>query len=181
MPPTSLPGHIALHGCQQGQAILGDKYYYAHAGYNEWADTNHIIVLYPQVVVSFSRLLTRSGAGTSGVTITPTTTPRRAATRWRRSKMVDRLTSGHPALPAPTGLAASLVSDSALTLSWDSVAASTGYNIYRGSGGAPADGAAERQPADRRPTGTPGLSRAPPTPIWSAPWTAAAEGAASPR
>ncbi len=40
--------HIAIHGCLQGAKRLGDKYYMG-TGYNEIADTNKIIVLYPQV------------------------------------------------------------------------------------------------------------------------------------
>ncbi|OWY41080.1 depolymerase [Xenophilus sp. AP218F] len=40
--------HIALHGCQQSAGKVGDAYY-AHAGYNAWADANRILVLYPQV------------------------------------------------------------------------------------------------------------------------------------
>lgn len=39
--------HVALHGCRQYAGAVGDAYY-AHAGYNEWADGNRIIVLYPQ-------------------------------------------------------------------------------------------------------------------------------------
>ncbi len=48
--------HVAFHGCSQypgasyaagPQGKMGDTYV-KHAGYNEWADTNRIIVLYPQ-------------------------------------------------------------------------------------------------------------------------------------
>lgn len=39
--------HIAIHGCRQGAAVIGDTYY-TQTGYNEIADTNKIIVLYPQ-------------------------------------------------------------------------------------------------------------------------------------
>jgi poly(3-hydroxybutyrate) depolymerase len=39
--------HVALHGCLQDFDDIGDKYI-AQAGYNEWADTNHLIILYPQ-------------------------------------------------------------------------------------------------------------------------------------
>ena len=39
--------HIALHGCEQPEEKIGDAF--AHqAGYNRWADTNNIIVLFPQ-------------------------------------------------------------------------------------------------------------------------------------
>jgi poly(3-hydroxybutyrate) depolymerase len=41
--------HVAFHGCQQGRAAVGDAFA-RHAGYNRWADTNRIIVLYPQVI-----------------------------------------------------------------------------------------------------------------------------------
>ncbi|MEN9848897.1 MAG: hypothetical protein RL368_1637 [Pseudomonadota bacterium] len=43
--------HIAFHGCLQGAAQIGDKYY-STTGYNEIADTNKIIVLYPQAQIS---------------------------------------------------------------------------------------------------------------------------------
>jgi len=39
--------HIAFHGCEQYQELIGDEFY-ARAGYNEWAETNRIIILYPQ-------------------------------------------------------------------------------------------------------------------------------------
>ncbi len=45
--------HVAFHGCLQGASLVGDAFY-AHAGLNEWADTNHIVVLYPQVQKSGS-------------------------------------------------------------------------------------------------------------------------------
>lgn len=128
--------HIALHGCQQGQATLGDKYY-AHAGYNQWADTNHLIVLYPQAVASLSAPTNPLGCwdfwGYNNATNYATRSGDQLAAI---KKMVDRLTSGHPALPAPTGLAASSVSDHALALSWDSVTGAAGYNIYRGGAAA---------------------------------------------
>jgi predicted peptidase len=45
--------HVAIHGCRQGAAVIGDTYY-TTTGYNEIADTNKIIVLYPQVEPSQS-------------------------------------------------------------------------------------------------------------------------------
>ena len=41
--------HIALHGCAQDEGDIG-KLYVDESGYNAWADTNRIIVLYPQTV-----------------------------------------------------------------------------------------------------------------------------------
>jgi len=43
--------HVALHGCAQNDAAVGDAFY-KHAGYNGWADTNNMIVLYPQAMVT---------------------------------------------------------------------------------------------------------------------------------
>jgi poly(3-hydroxybutyrate) depolymerase len=54
VPKTCEPGaakrcrlHIVLHGCLQSAEIMNDTFY-RHIGVNEWADTNGILVLYPQ-------------------------------------------------------------------------------------------------------------------------------------
>jgi poly(3-hydroxybutyrate) depolymerase len=39
--------HVAFHGCLQDQANIGDDYV-RNAGYNGWADSNRIVILYPQ-------------------------------------------------------------------------------------------------------------------------------------
>lgn len=39
--------HVAFHGCKQSVAAVGTSFYQS-AGYNQWADTNKMIVLYPQ-------------------------------------------------------------------------------------------------------------------------------------
>lgn len=39
--------HVALHGCQMTPDYIQDQFV-KFAGYNEWAETNNIIVLYPQ-------------------------------------------------------------------------------------------------------------------------------------
>ncbi|WP_407157090.1 hypothetical protein [Bradyrhizobium sp. STM 3557] len=43
--------HIALHGCAQDVGRIGRRFV-DETGYNAWADTNHLIVLYPQVKAS---------------------------------------------------------------------------------------------------------------------------------
>ena len=54
VPPVCAAGsvrckvHVALHGCAQSAESVGDKFY-TQAGYNHWADSNNILVLYPQV------------------------------------------------------------------------------------------------------------------------------------
>jgi len=40
--------HVAFHGCRQGREFLEDRFARS-AGFNEWAEPNDIIVLYPQV------------------------------------------------------------------------------------------------------------------------------------
>ena len=43
--------HIALHGCEQSREAVGDTFV-KDSGYAEVADTNRIIVLFPQVKAS---------------------------------------------------------------------------------------------------------------------------------
>lgn len=43
--------HVVFHGCQQSAAKVGDAFA-AGAGYNEWAEANKLLVLYPQVASS---------------------------------------------------------------------------------------------------------------------------------
>ncbi len=45
---SSCAVHVALHGCEQGAAVIGDRFYNG-TGYNEFADANNMIILYPQV------------------------------------------------------------------------------------------------------------------------------------
>jgi poly(3-hydroxybutyrate) depolymerase len=55
--PTTCSGgvhcrvHVALHGCLQNAETIQQDYI-LHAGYNKWADTNAIIVLYPQTTAT---------------------------------------------------------------------------------------------------------------------------------
>ncbi len=43
--------HVAFHGCLQGASKIGDRFYKG-TGYNEFADKNNMIVLYPQAKAS---------------------------------------------------------------------------------------------------------------------------------
>ncbi len=45
--------HVAFHGCLQSVDFVNDAFS-VHSGLNEWADTNHIVVLYPQATKSGS-------------------------------------------------------------------------------------------------------------------------------
>ncbi len=43
--------HVAFHGCSQSYSRVGDQFI-RQANLNEWADTNRIVVLYPQAVAT---------------------------------------------------------------------------------------------------------------------------------
>lgn len=40
--------HVAIHGCEQSSEVVGQRFV-TETGYNEWADTNGLLVLYPQI------------------------------------------------------------------------------------------------------------------------------------
>ena len=42
--------HVAMHGCLQSYSQIGSKFI-TNTGYTKWADTNDIIILFPQAVV----------------------------------------------------------------------------------------------------------------------------------
>jgi len=44
--------HIAFHGCRQNAEAVGERFV-REAGYNRWADTNRLIVLYPQTIARY--------------------------------------------------------------------------------------------------------------------------------
>jgi len=41
--------HVSFHGCLQDPQNVQDKFY-TSTGYNDWAEANNIIILYPQSV-----------------------------------------------------------------------------------------------------------------------------------
>lgn len=41
--------HVAFHGCRQSAEAVGERFV-REAGYNRWADSNRLIVLYPQAI-----------------------------------------------------------------------------------------------------------------------------------
>ena len=43
--------HVVFHGCLQTPQDIGNQYY-TDTGYNRWADTNNILVLYPQAAAN---------------------------------------------------------------------------------------------------------------------------------
>ncbi|MGQ0711131.1 MAG: extracellular catalytic domain type 2 short-chain-length polyhydroxyalkanoate depolymerase [Rhodoferax sp.] len=127
---TSCRLHVAFHGCKQNPSYIGDEYV-RKAGYNRWADTNRIVVLYPQ---------TGSGAtngcwdwwGYDSANYAKKSGPQMAAVK----AMVDKVSSGDgsttpDALPAPTNVTASGATASSMVISWGSVTGAASYNVYR--------------------------------------------------
>jgi len=44
--------HVAFHGCRQNADAVGERFV-REAGYNRWAETNRLIVLYPQTIARY--------------------------------------------------------------------------------------------------------------------------------
>jgi poly(3-hydroxybutyrate) depolymerase len=141
--------HVALHGCLQNAEMIGQDYI-LHAGYNEWADTNGIIVVYPQT--------TATNLNAPLVIDDPTApiNPKGCWDWWGYTDsnyatqqgeqigaikaMLDRLSGGPgPAAAMPgattglavTGLEAIDASDTAIDLVWWPVQGATAYDVYR--------------------------------------------------
>jgi poly(3-hydroxybutyrate) depolymerase len=135
--------HVALHGCQQNYATIGDKFV-RNTGYTRWADTNSIVVLFPQTRVdSTSRATSASGslANSNGcwdwIGWYGTNFAQKAGSQQVAIKaMVDQLSSGTGSggggtLPAPTGVATSGATTSTMVISWSAVTGAASYNVYR--------------------------------------------------
>jgi poly(3-hydroxybutyrate) depolymerase len=137
--------HVALHGCRQDAGSI-TRTFVDEAGYNAWADSNRLIILYPQAKSSAyapsnpqacwdwwsyvdhaDGYVTKSGAQIKAI-----------------KAMLDALTAGAAApveaagqsLPAPQGLAAIDATDTAVDLAWSVVPGAKTYRISRaGAGG----------------------------------------------
>jgi hypothetical protein len=138
--------HIALHGCHQDIGEIGRRFVEG-TGYNAWADTNHLIILYPQTTISAYSPANPDACWDWWSYIDHSDTyVTKAGSQIKAIKaMLDALTAGAatPAAPAaqsptaPEGLTAIDTSDSGADLVWYPVAGATTYRVSRaGSGGA---------------------------------------------
>lgn len=121
--------HVVLHGCQQDTSKIQDKYYRS-TGYNRWADTNNIVMLYPQTAPS-------SAGNPNGCWdwwgYDDANYAKKSGRQMVAIKgMVDRVTGGFAALPAPSGLQVTGVTNSSIALAWNGVTGAAGYDVYRG-------------------------------------------------
>jgi hypothetical protein len=137
--------HIALHGCKQNYDMIQDRYI-KHAGYNEWADTNRLIILYPQTIVGDPAQLepTNPFGCWDWWGYTNFNYAVRAGRQIATIKaMLDRLTSRYrpqPAAPAAAsfGVIVNDVSDAGVSLAWSPMAGAATYSVAREAAGATA-------------------------------------------
>ncbi len=142
--------HIAFHGCQQHAGKIGQTFV-TGAGFNEWADANHIVVLYPQATNTLpipllpSRPLNPQGCwdwwgyndfGYDMAGHYATRDGAQIAAVWR---MVEQLAGGGGVsvkAAADAAPQARVIDASAkqVALAWTPVAGAAGYRIYRGMG-----------------------------------------------
>ncbi len=135
--------HLALHGCKQDTGEIGTAYV-KNTGYTRWADTNRIVVLFPQTKVDN----TTHATAASGTLPNPnacfdwvgwygSSFAQKGGTQVAALKaMVDRVASGTGGgggtLPAPTGVATSGATNTSMTIAWGAVNGAAGYNVFRG-------------------------------------------------
>ena len=135
--------HIALHGCKQDASDIGATYV-EDTGYNAWADTNHIIVLYPETVAQPIWPLPSWNPEACWDWWSYVTHNEEYVTKTGRQiqaikAMLDTLTAGQKpqaALPAAPGVAPSTLivtdtSDQAAALAWIPIVGAEAYYISR--------------------------------------------------
>jgi chitodextrinase len=130
--------HVVFHGCKQYPSYqyfaLGSgmvKYgttYVRNTAYNNWADTNNIIVLYPQ---AFNGNKNPVGCWDWWGYDDPNYATQNGNQMKAVKAMVDKIASGVVVFDSPTGLNVTGSSDASISLSWDQVSGAAGYNVYR--------------------------------------------------
>jgi hypothetical protein len=132
--------HVSLHGCLQSHANIGMTYV-NNTQYNNWADSNGIIVLWPQALPDNTSHATPDNGsvpnpngcwdwiGWYGSNFDQVGGVQMAAI----VAMVNQITSGSTvAIPAaPAGLTVGAVTNSSVALSWTASAGATSYTVFR--------------------------------------------------
>jgi len=126
--------HVAFHGCRQQPARIGDRFY-VNAGYNRWADTNRIIVLYPQAINSDLPPVYNPRGCWDWWGYDDANFAKQSGRQMRAVKlMLDRIAAGYSgAVPRPaSNLNANATSDRTVVLRWTRSTGPrlAGYNIY---------------------------------------------------
>ena len=119
--------HVVLHGCKQNENDVQQQYV-KNTGYNRWADTNNIVMLYPQTSLAATNSCW-DWWGYDSANYAKKSGPQMAAIK----AMVDQVSSGTPSstLPAPTGVATSGATTTTMNISWNGVTGAASYNVYR--------------------------------------------------
>lgn len=87
--------HVSFHGCNQGFTKVGDQFF-RRTGLNEWADTNNIIVLYPQAVPNVTATqVNNQGCWDWWGYDDPNYAVKSGRQLLMTKRMVDRITSGY--------------------------------------------------------------------------------------
>ena len=128
---TACKLHVVLHGCKQNLADVQQQYV-RNTGYNRWADTNNIVMLYPQTGAGSTNSCF-DWWGYDNANYAKKSGPQMAAIK----AMVDKISSGtgggEPpvALPAPTGVNTSGATANSMNIGWAAVTGAASYNVYR--------------------------------------------------
>jgi poly(3-hydroxybutyrate) depolymerase len=128
--------HIALHGCKQDVGDIGRRFV-DDTGYNAWADTNRLIVLYPQTTASSYLPLNPEACWDwwSYVNHEDSYVAKSGSQIRTIKAMLDALTAPVTPAPAqavvPNPLAVIDVSDTGADLAWTPQAGTTAYRIRR--------------------------------------------------
>jgi poly(3-hydroxybutyrate) depolymerase/chitodextrinase len=134
--------HVALHGCVQDTARIGDKFV-KNTGYTRWADTNNMVVLFPQAKTdNTSRPTAASGSlpnpnacwdwvGWYGSDFARQSGTQQTAIMAMVQRVAAGGGGGGTPLPAPTGVATSGATASTMAIAWGAVSGAAGYRVYR--------------------------------------------------
>ena len=130
--------HVVFHGCRQYAGEVDDAFY-RNAGYNQWADNNRIIILYPQTQATSLGPLNPRGCwdwwGYTGADFAYRNGVQIDAVR----SMLEQLSRGYRSgesisLDNPPELLAIDATDVSVSLTWNPGLHSSGYHLYRASG-----------------------------------------------
>jgi hypothetical protein len=122
--------HMAFHGCVQYHGKVGDAYI-LHSGYNKWADTNNMIIIYAQTIASSISPMNPNGCWDWwGYCGNPTTYDTVKGSQMAAMRdIISRVSGGYRPLPTPSGLKVVSVTDNSISLSWNPTDKAAGYNI----------------------------------------------------
>jgi poly(3-hydroxybutyrate) depolymerase len=134
--------HVVFHGCQQYAGLVGGAVY-RHSGYNEWADTNRMIVLYPQTEANaaFNPKGCWDWWGLDQLLPLNSDFARKTGYQIKAIKaMLDRLAQnfvpvgGSDTFATPQDFSTRDSTADSVALAWRPNSAATGFNVYRSSG-----------------------------------------------